>query len=160
MFYLNGVSKICNWHIMKQMSNVSSFQLLNNFQSCWLMNLDPGGFSDSWQQSVELCVRLFRQKETWQLCLGRFSSNLWQAVSIPTISNHFTIETSFLCTTARPQCEQIYARLRFHNQTRPKSLEWCARLTRSLYWLIRLIWIGFLEFWVDLFLRILSWFVS
>ena len=34
-------------------------------------------------------------------------------------------------------------------QTRPKSLEWCARLIRSLYWLIRLIWIGFLDFWVD-----------
>ena len=45
-------------------------------------------------------------------------------------------------------------------KTRPKSLEWCARLTRSLYWLIRLIWNGFLEFWVDLFLGILSWFVS
>ena len=35
-------------------------------------------------------------------------------------------------------------------KTRPKSLEWCARLIRSLYWLIRLIWIGFLDLWVDL----------
>ena len=34
-------------------------------------------------------------------------------------------------------------------RTRPKSLEWCARLIRSLYWFSRLIWIGFLDFWVD-----------
>ena len=33
--------------------------------------------------------------------------------------------------------------------TRPKSLEWCARLIRSLYWLIRLIWIDFIDIWVD-----------
>ena len=34
-------------------------------------------------------------------------------------------------------------------RTRPKSLEWCASLIRSLYWLIRLIWIGFLDLWID-----------
>ena len=31
-----------------------------------------------------------------------------------------------------------------------KAVRWCASLIRSLYWLIRLIWIGFLDLWVDL----------
>ena len=30
-----------------------------------------------------------------------------------------------------------------------KAVRWCASLIRSLYWLIRLIWIGFLDLWVD-----------
>ena len=30
-----------------------------------------------------------------------------------------------------------------------KAVRWCASLNRSLYWLIRFIWIGLLDFWVD-----------
>ena len=34
-------------------------------------------------------------------------------------------------------------------KTRPKSARWCAILNHSLYWLIRFIWFGLLDFWVD-----------
>ena len=30
-----------------------------------------------------------------------------------------------------------------------KAVRWCASLNRSLYWLIRFIWIGLWDFWVD-----------
>ena len=30
-----------------------------------------------------------------------------------------------------------------------KAVRWCASLNRSLSWLIRFIWIGLLDFWVD-----------
>ena len=30
-----------------------------------------------------------------------------------------------------------------------KAVRWCASLNRSLYWWIRLIWIGLLDLWVD-----------
>ena len=36
------------------------------------------------------------------------------------------------------------------NKKYRKAVRWCASLIRSLYWLIRLIWIGFLDLWVDL----------
>ena len=37
----------------------------------------------------------------------------------------------------------------FQSKKYRKAVRWCASLIRSLYWLIRLIWIGFLDLWVD-----------
>ena len=86
----------------------------------------------------------------WQIggkCQLAFSANL-----------HFPQGRGPVCHNLHIFLDSRVDLILFPKITRPKSLERCARLIRSLYWLIRLIWIGF--FWVDLFLRIFSWIVS
>ena len=108
--------------------------LVNNIRPIRINELDSCYFS-CWPSACHWVLAKHNSSQTWIMFLAESFLTVGRANSAPLLVQDF---------------------LRFHSahttkqqKKYRKAVRWCASLIRSLFWLIRLIWIGLLDFWVD-----------
>ena len=91
-------------------------------------------------------IRILTDSAIYWLC------NTWSSAQVFTSFWDIAHQISDIWTLATQlqNCHPPSFKPKKIKTTRPKSLEWCASLIRSLYWLTRLIWIDLWVYWTDL----------